>query len=210
MIFDPRWLCNKAISVKWIQCYREHKCLLFHFQVILPCGKKNINPNRYHLLDMESMKCHTAITFLPGWQTSIDLTAAFPSLSHSSALSSSNIKPCLPLPPILHFETVRRVMVQRLKRSSFHTPTPALASQSYTTGAGFLWNNLTASCHHRQTWEKRKKNTLNCYLVCANDQPKHSLLLHLCSVFPATADRRVGASLPYLLYDSNSSCHLLS
>lgn len=107
---------------------------------------------------MESLKCHTAITFLPAQLTSINLTAAFPSFSHSSACF---IKHKAMSSSATHFTLWNsvKVRVQRLKRSSFHTPTPALASQSSTTGAGCLWNNLTASCLQGNTFAK-KKNTL--------------------------------------------------
>lgn len=107
---------------------------------------------------MESFKCHTAITFLPAQLTSVKLTAAFPSFSHSPVLSSSNLKAMSSSATHFTLWNGVKVRVQRLKRSSFHTPTPALASQSNTTGAGCLWNNLTASCLQGKTFV-RKKNT---------------------------------------------------
>lgn len=98
---------------------------------------------------------------------------------------------------LCHFTLWSRVKgrVQRLNRSSFHTPTPALAVQVC------LWNNLTASCLHAR---RKKTNTPNCSLLCG-------VIASFHTIFPlVTADRGVGASSQHLFYDSNSSCHLLS
>lgn len=97
----------------------------------------------------------------------------------------------------LRFEAAWRGRVQRLNRSSLHTPTPALASPSCGTGVSLKQLNSTPRTKAGgRRGEKKRKNTPNCSPLRSDDRPEHSLLLYLSGrIFPlVTAGRGLGAS----------------
>lgn len=172
-------------------------CFISNFTFFSPNNHKNPNSAAPFFSTIKTPKCHTAITFLPAQLTSVNLIAAFPpffppTLPHSikrRAKSSS---------ATLHFEAAWRGRVQRLNRSSLHTPTPALASPSCGTGVSLKQLNSTprTKAGGWRRGEKKRKNTPNCSPLRSADRPEHSLLLYLSRrIFPpVTAGRGLGAS----------------
>lgn len=144
--------------------------------------------------DTGSWKRHTAITFLQAPLTSVNLAAALFTFFNPAP----TLPRCSPSSSATHFHPLKRSEGQRLK-----VKREVIFSHSYPR-----FTQRRYRCRVSLEREAREENhththTPNCSLLCANGRLKHSLLLHLCTVFFQSTEGLLGV-------DSNSSCHLLS
>lgn len=168
--------------------------------------------------NMEGLKCHTAITFLPDAANKRQLDSFFyPFVSPLSC--TFFIKRKARSSSATHFTLSNSEGQGSKVKENFFSHSHACPSfreqQHYRCRVSLKQLNglLTPRKDLCEKKEKEKKeNAPNCSLICANKRPKTFLVIaSLCSIFPVIAsDRGVGASSQSLPYDSNSSCHLLS